>query len=213
MFLIDWLFPIKCYGCGKSQVYFCSVCLDKYQRLKKQSSGKLSPLKKIISLYPYKTPFDQMLKDYKYHQVRGLKKSLSVLLIEGLKTTKWFDYWNKNSFVFVPVPLHPLKELNRGFNQSETILIDVCQELGLVCKTDWVKRVKWTKSQTKLVLSTRQKNVEQAFEVNDDKIIPGSNLVIFDDVMTTGSTIVACARAFARSSVKAIHGLTMFRRL
>ncbi len=218
MFLFDWLFPIKCYGCNQNGQYLCSDCQVKIKRFRLQAelTRRCQPnsfLKKIISLYPYKPPLIQMLKDYKYHQVRGVKKDLVKLLETGLKETQLINFWKKNNFVFIPVPLHPFKKMQRGFNQSEELLIDVCRKLDLAYDTDLVKRVRWTKTQTKLSLTAREKNMHQAFVVNKKKIFPNSNLIIFDDVLTTGATLLSCARAFKNTSVNSMWGATLFCRL
>lgn len=224
MFLIDWLFPIKCYGCNQTGQYLCLDCKKKLDLLKQQAHSvynyketvqaqKNSVIKKSFSLYPYKPPLNQMLKDYKYHQVRGLKKVLVELLEKGLRKNKLITYWRRKEFVFVPVPLYPLKELSRGFNQCQELLTSACQELGLSYQTDLVERIKWTKSQTKLSLPARKENLNQAFKVNVKKITSNMNLVIFDDVMTTGSTLLSCAQAFKKTRVNTIHSLTMFVRL
>lgn len=215
MFLIDWLFPIRCYGCNQAGQYLCPNCQKKINLLKPQSAftQRVSGIKKSVSLYPYKSLLIQMLKDYKYHQVRDLKNTLVKLLEQGLEKNKAADYWRRNNFVFVPVPLHPLKQLKRGFNQSEELLVDACRQIDLSYQTDLIKRVKWTKSQTKLSLPSRKRNLERAFKVNVKKITSDMKLVLFDDVTTTGSTLLSCAQAFQNTPVNTIHGLTMFRRL
>jgi ComF family protein len=215
VFLIDWLFPINCYGCNKPGVYFCSDCQKKVIPLKKQIySIDNSPnclIEKSVSLFPYSSPFDQMLKDYKYHQVRGLKEVLTDLVVKGLKKTKCLNLWRENSFVFVPVPLHPLKELKRGFNQAEELLVAISKRLDLGYRIDLIKRTKWTKTQTELSFLARQKNLAKAFKGIKNKTF--SKIVIFDDVMTTGATLLSSAQALKNTGVKTVHSLTLFKKL
>ncbi len=214
VFLIDWLFPIKCYRCALPGEYLCSECQIKVRLLKQEFCPRPnSSIKRLISLYAYQPPLDKMLQDYKYNQVRGLKGVLVKLLASGLEKSKIVNYWRKNKFIFVPVPLHPFKKLHRGFNQASELVVDVCQQLDLNYQTNLVRRIKWTKSQTKLSFPARKNNLKQAFKVNFQAVNAGSNLVLFDDVTTTGSTLLSCAKAFQNSKINTIHALTIFRKL
>lgn len=214
MFLINWLFPIKCYGCGQAGEYLCSECQKRVRLLKQEfCPPQNSLIKRLISLYAYQPPLDKMLQDYKYNQVRGLKRVLVKLLANGLKKSGIVSYWRKNNFIFIPVPLHPFKELHRGFNQTSEILVDVCQQLDLSYQTNLIRRKKWTKTQTKLSLPARKDNLKQAFKVDSQSIKANMNLVLFDDVTTSGSTLLSCAEAFQNTKINTIHALTIFRRL
>jgi ComF family protein len=111
--------------------------------------------------------------------------------------------------VVVPVPLHPRREYERGFNQAEELAI----HLGLPVAR-LLKRVRHTPSQIDLPKDQRQRNVIDAFAVNPS---PGSRLqvpgivVLVDDVSTTGSTLESCARVLTAAGVKEVRALTAAR--
>ena len=96
----------------------------------------------------------------------------------------------------VPVPLHKLKERERGYNQSESLCQGIAEVLHRPVVSSLVKRLKNTVSQTHLSAEERNQNVGDAFEVSPLKrnLVEGKALLIVDDVITTGSTIQSVAR-------------------
>jgi ComF family protein len=96
----------------------------------------------------------------------------------------------------IPIPLHKLKQRERGYNQSESLCQGIAQVLHRPMALSLVKRLKNTVSQTHLSAEERNRNVGDAFEIPDDKrlFVDGKALLIIDDVITTGSTIQAVAR-------------------
>ena len=109
--------------------------------------------------------------------------------------------------VVVPVPLHPRREYQRGFNLAE----DLARELG-VPVMPLLKRVVFTQSQIELPKDQRQENVKDAFGFRPSATgaIP-SIVVLVDDVSTTGATLESCARVLKRAGVKEVRALTAAR--
>lgn len=106
--------------------------------------------------------------------------------------------------VVVPVPLHPRREYERGFNQAE----DLAAHLGLPV-VKMLRRIRHTHSQIELPKHERQQNVKDAFAIAGR---PGSPIVVLvDDVSTTGSTLDACARVLKAAGVKEVRALTAAR--
>ena len=106
--------------------------------------------------------------------------------------------------VVVPVPLHPRREYERGFNQAE----DLAQHLGLPVAR-LLTRVRHTHSQIDLPKHQRQQNVRDAFACT--AIDPQAIVVLIDDVSTTGSTLEACAKVLRQAGVKEVRALTAAR--
>jgi len=109
----------------------------------------------------------------------------------------------------VPVPLHPRREHERGFNQAD----DLARQLGLPV-APLLRRVKFTTSQIELPADARHQNVRDAFSL-DRLPVPDSRLptvvVLVDDVATTGATLEACAKVLKRSGVREVRALTAAR--
>lgn len=95
------------------------------------------------------------------------------------------------SYVLLPVPLHKLKEKERGYNQSEFIARGISKVLNIDVNVDLVKRTKYTQSQTKLNQTERELNVMDAFTLTNPQKSSHDvkNVIIIDDVITTGATI------------------------
>ena len=113
----------------------------------------------------------------------------------------------------VPVPLHPLKQWLRSYNQSDLLAKELCKRYALQQQNDLLRRTRFTKSQTKLTAFERAKNVSHAFFAAP--AVHGLNILLVDDVTTTHSTLLACAlalkaagavRVYAASATAASHG-------
>jgi ComF family protein len=103
--------------------------------------------------------------------------------------------------LLVPVPLHPRRHRERGFNQSELLAQALARRLGLECAPACLVRRKDTAPQTGLSAAQRRKNLAGAFAVRRRARLLGRVVVLVDDVVTTGATVSACARALREASV------------
>ena len=111
--------------------------------------------------------------------------------------------------VIVPVPLHPKKLKTRGYNQSEMIAKGLSQSLHLPVNTTCLKRGESTETQTRKSRFDRFRNVEGKFLVNEGSAIEGKHIILADDVVTTGSTLEACAIAVLEVSGTKVSILTL----
>ncbi|MFN3556609.1 MAG: ComF family protein [Bacteroidales bacterium] len=103
--------------------------------------------------------------------------------------------------MIVPVPMHPRKQHQRGYNQSEVIARGISQVTGKPLITHQLIKTEKTQTQTRKARFNRWKNVETVFRVKDENVFRSKNVLLVDDVITTGSTLEACAQ-----QLKAIKG-------
>jgi ComF family protein len=151
----------------------------------------------------YEGRMKEIIHALKYERRRSIAPRLGALMREcGAALLR-------DAAIVVPVPLHPRREYERGFNQAE----DLALHLGLpVMKL--LTRVRHTQSQIELPKEQRQQNVKNAFaalSLSKGRLpVPGI-VVLIDDVSTTGSTLDACARVLKDAGVKEVRALTAAR--
>ena len=107
--------------------------------------------------------------------------------------------------ILVPVPLHRGRLWQRGFNQSALVARELARATGHRSELHLLKRVKSTPALKGMSLRQRRKVVAGAFEVNESAELEGRTVVLIDDVLTTGSTANACARALKRAGVERVE--------
>ena len=105
--------------------------------------------------------------------------------------------------MIIPVPLHPSKKAKRGYNQSMLIAEGIAEVAGIPVSDRLLVRVRHTESQTNKTRAQRVDNMKDAFKIYDNGALAGKQVLIIDDVLTTGATIEACALALsAADSIK-----------
>ncbi|MDP2248140.1 MAG: ComF family protein [Nitrosomonadales bacterium] len=132
------------------------------------------------ALFRYDYPLDTMLQRYKYQQTLHIAKTFSALMKEAFSPITSFDR-------MIPMPLHPRRLAERGFNQSLEIAKELAKKLQLQLDTKSCSRIKFTPPQASLPLKTRVKNMRGAFQCHQD--LSGQRIVLLDDVMTTGASL------------------------
>ncbi|MCD6131156.1 MAG: ComF family protein [Candidatus Hydrothermae bacterium] len=140
-----------------------------------------------------------LIEKFKYQRQRAVVKFFKNYIVNLL---------DENYDFIIPVPLHPLKEKERGFNQSLLIAELIKEELQVPIVTEGIIRTKYTKTQTKLSRKEREENVKNAFNIKSVKRFIGKKLLIVDDVYTTGSTVRSLAKCFPKE-VSRIDVLTL----
>ena len=107
--------------------------------------------------------------------------------------------WSHIDFV-IPVPLHPKKKHQRGYNQAEMWGQGLAESLGIELRNDLLIRIDYTESQTKKSRTERFANVENVFSVTDPNALEKKQILLVDDVLTTGATLEACSNTLLKSS-------------
>lgn len=133
----------------------------------------------------------ELIHKIKYRGKTELGIYLGQMFGAELKTSSFAE---KINFV-IPVPLHEQKQRQRGYNQSYLIAKGIAEALGVDYSADYLVRSKATDTQTRKSRFKRWQNVDNKFEVTDTEAIKGKNVLLVDDVVTTGSTLEACGRA------------------
>lgn len=115
--------------------------------------------------------------------------------------------------VLVPVPLHPRRARERGYNQALLLARRLERAWGVPSVAEALQRVAPTRPQTDLDAVERRRNVRDAFAVRWPELIAGRHVVLVDDVLTTGATAGECARILVRAGAAAVGAVTVARAL
>ena len=222
--LLDFIFPKKCIGCGKLGDYFCSSCKEKIEYIenpvcpvcqRQAVGGKIHPkcqtrytLDGLAVACRYRDPVKIAIQKVKYRWVYDIEKVLVDLL-----STQIYKFNIPQKVILVPVPLHKKRKNWRGFNQAE-ILAKTLAKKFKVEYSDVLFRNRETKTQVGLKRDERRDNVRGAFSLRSDlrdpsAIVQSENIVLVDDVYTSGATMAECAKVLKKSGVKSVWGMAV----
>lgn len=153
------------------------------------------------SLGPHAGLLRLLVHELKYRGRQRLAHRLAERLLREPALAAVLD----GDVVLVPVPLHPRRQRERGFNQCALLAEALGRGAGRPVLADALVRLRDTASQAGLTAAARRANVEGAFAVRRRGAVAGRVVVLVDDVVTTGATIGACARALRRAGVAEVR--------
>lgn len=134
--------------------------------------------------------YQEMMHHFKYHGKKEIGFILGKTFGLQLKDSPFNDI-----DIVIPVPLHPKKLKKRGYNQSDWIAMGIANSLEKMASTDNLIRSVETTTQTRKSRFERWQNVDNIFRLKEPDLIKGRHILLVDDVVTTGSTLEACANA------------------
>ncbi len=228
---LSLLFPPHCTSCGaatKAGRHLCEPCLKKAVKIDapfchqcsqpfdgaidgtftcSNCEGRDFHFDCAVSRYRSSGIVRELVHRFKYDRCLYLSQPLSKWLGETLDDERIhaqpFDF-------FVPVPLHSARMREREFNQAEVLARLLAKRCGgRVLHA--LRRIRYTTTQTRLDREERMQNLRDAFRVRHSRSVSGSNLILVDDVFTTGSTVDECARVLKKSGAATVRVITVAR--
>lgn len=167
----------------------------------------------IFSSIAYKGIVKKLLYQFKYAPyLSDLKGILGRLLYEGLIQHEAFDRFVSDHEVWIiSVPLHDKRLRKRGYNQSELLAKELSLRMKITYVGSVLRREKQTKPQFELKKEERVKNIQNAFSVsiNFKRNVKGKNVILVDDIATTGATLRECAKMLKKSGAIKVVGVTL----
>ncbi|WP_317045421.1 ComF family protein [Algoriphagus ratkowskyi] len=166
----------------------------------------LSDVKMVMAYLKFTKGGDsqKLLHQLKYRNKPQLAQELGLLYGTILKDHEFHKCWD----LIVPVPLHPMKQLRRGYNQSEQFGIGLGDSLSLEVKKALI-RGKFTETQTQKSRIQRMDNMDEVFQISPNATIANKSILLVDDVMTTGATLCACANVLLANEAKNVDLVTI----
>lgn len=180
---------------------FCEYCHKQLQKCRLTGSNNsknnlLSP--PVIAWGAYGGAIKRAIATMKYNNHPEIARPLGEWLGEV-----WLqEYGSKGSFMVVPIPMHPEKEKERGFNQATLIAKSFCETTGLKLKVNGLQRVKATEALFGLSPTERKETLIQAFDIGKDfRKPPNVPVILVDDIYTTGTTVNSAVEILSKSGI------------
>ena len=235
----DWLYPPRCRACaaqivGGDAEYFCGECWAKIQRVGHplcnfcgrpfpDASGDDHVCAACITrppqfvqarawaCYPREAseehPLRQAVQKFKYGRKVSLGKPLGRLMARGCGEF----LQGCDADLIIPVPLHPKRLRWRGFNQAVLLAREISRAYAVPMDPFLLRRVKETAPQTQLTEEERRRNVRSAFALAPGPAVAKKNVLLVDDVYTSGATVNECSRTLTKGGARQVFVLTLAR--
>ena len=220
--LLDIVFPIECVGCGNSGRLICSSCSDDLPVLKPPYCQVCSTPGDFARCQPCSESdrwFDGIRSPYRY--TGSIRQAILALKYGGLKAGSaqladlLADYMRHNPIpgqTVMPVPMHRDRQRERGYNQADLLASRVARACSLPYAPNALVRTHRTEPQAGIAdANLRAANVVGAVSVGDGIDVAGMDIIIVDDVATTGSTLEECAATLKRAGARSVWCLTLAR--
>lgn len=220
--LLDLIFPPRCAACKEhSPSLICPSCTNELPVIDenicrfcgrptinrvhqcRECRGRRLYFNWARSAWRYSGVGKEIIHAFKYENERRLATVLAATVLAKLPPEATID-------MVTWVPLHPAKQADRGYNQSELLGREIGRMTGIE-SLKILKRSRWTADQNKLELDKRKENVKDAFSLSTETLIRGKNVLLVDDVYTTGATVSECSRVLKRGGAAKVGALTLAR--
>ena len=228
-YALDIFFPINCLGCGAEEVWICETCSQKIKIRDQQlcplcekiitPDGQVcfackhkSPLSGLLVAASYQEPLvSKAVHLFKYRFIEELSAPLTKIILKAIRS-----YELPLPDLIIPIPLHARRLRWRGFNQSSLLAKNLAENLlpnsQLEVCEDILIRSRHTLPQMSLKdHQQRNRNIQNAFTINDFSKIKDKRILLVDDITTTGSTIFECARVLKKAGAKEIYATVIAR--
>jgi competence protein ComFC len=228
---VSLLYPATCTMCGKNVragEYLCDDCEAKIihivppfcEKCSEPFEGSINTafscancahrtiyFDAAVAAYRGRGIVRDVIHEFKYNRQIHLRHLVARWLRAALDDERLRD---QQFNVLVPVPLHPARQRERGFNQANVLAELLSAQISIPCRP-LLKRIRYTTTQTALDRSERMENLHNAFRLRKNADVRSLRVLLIDDVLTTGSTLSECARVLKRAGTKSVHAATAAR--
>ena len=189
--ILDFIFPTKCGICNKiGKEYICENC---YKEIKKYMY--INTNSDIFYMLKYKEIVRDRMIAFKFNDNPYLYHMFCDIFVKnkiGCDFVKKYD-------IIIPIPMHKNKKTKRGYNQSELFAKGISKALKIPVSVNSLIKQRDTLMQSSLGKNERTKNVQNAYEIKNMEKINNKNILLVDDIYTTGATINECKRIIMRA--------------
>jgi ComF family protein len=199
----DFVFPLECLACGQEGSYCCPGCLARPRPFGPCEVEDAGLIESVIAGYPYADPLiRRIIADWKFERYACAEYAALRLL------DRWLEKFGRSlaPAIVVPVPLHPRRMKERGFNQAAIMARVIAAKSGGRF-AEALRRERKTELQTET--DDRAFNVGAAFRVSPGFKTAGRDILLVDDIWTTGSTLRECARTLKTAGARRVSAFVL----
>ncbi len=211
--LIRLVFPAKCMVCEEllfenTPLYICPSCEKSLPRFGRGfvKNTEVQLVDKIFAGFYYKDGIEAAIHTMKFNNHPRLTKTMAKLLWKELIREESVPQFDS----IIPIPMYSKKKRQRGYNQTELIANQLSLLSKVEMRTDLLIKNRQTKSQSKLKRQERLDNLKGAFSLGKDiEYLEGKNILLVDDVVTTGTTLNTCAKILREQGICSIYAIVI----
>lgn len=195
--LLTTLFPPYCYTCKKEGFSLCPNCLNSFQK------AIDTPYPYIRSMYSFKDPsIKKIIHAIKYFHRKDLLRPLAMEIAPEIRTNKNIQY------TLVPIPMPRLRKYLRGYNHAEALAYELSAITLFPVRTDILKRTALKKRQVR-TRSRKERLENQRHAFRGDRAVVGMNIILIDDVTTTGATLREARETLRKQGAVHVEAFTI----
>ena len=220
--MLDWIFRPQCAACRAPAQALCADCTaslvelgpacprcavptGEHATICARCAREPLPLDGIVTPWRFGGQLASAVRRLKFTGATEVARALAPLWAPVLAAAA------DDGALIVPVPLHWRRRLRRGYDHAWLLALHGCAHAGLPPPVSALRRVRGGPAQSTLPAAERWPNVRGAFEVRDPARVAGRTVILVDDVVTTGATLAAAARALRRAGARTILGVALAR--
>lgn len=208
--ILDMVFPVNCVSCGRTGSYFCLKCLSESPTAERES------VEWVFPVFDYRhPPVKKALWLLKYKNKKKLAKVFAEVL-HGKILEELSDLSIMNNFrnpILIPIPLSLRRYRERGYNQAELIckeLVKLDNNTNFKLETNILIKPKDTEHQARIRnKNERMKNIIGSFAVKNEDLVKGKNIILIDDILTTGATLSEAKKVLKKSGARKVIAFTV----
>lgn len=205
--VLSFLFPSKCIFCKKYGEVICHKCI---KRLEKYETIKVIKLKNknldyLIYFFKYEKIIRKLILQYKFFNRPMISAMFSKIILKNEKICGNLKFYD----IIIPVPMHEHKKRCRGYNQTELFSKQIADKLWITYNENVLIKTKNNARQSSLNLEDRTNNVKNIFKIIDENAVRNKNVILIDDIYTTGATLEECTKELKKAGCKTVLGLVI----